>query len=448
MNKHLNLFRTFNLQQSQEYIENNLSRAFVLCLQNDNLLFHEFLKGALDADDYERVFGFSQEGGEITAELQQSISNIKTAEYSKIYGLTLTVDELDLDGFRDMSFNKTKNYKPITDITIDVNGEVLLVIEVKRTNEDCRQQLFNQLYQLKSALQDVDIEDHPLFKEKALSWKSMLKTVVSVRNFERHNGQENKFLSDFIDIVKEYRSSWMPITPIVYLNESDEHGRQLRLDTAITSARKGLGDFPYKDRQGFYLNEPWAREILYWFSNGDAGPHLVIGIWPGNTKGQGWSLYKKKMDWRIKKTISIQGKNYPLHNQYYLSFSSFQRYFTHIECTDEELRTNKELCNYDTFYNYSGRVKREKWPRLAKFFDETFKPEFEWRKKCGWNEKIEKSGKSQFDIAFGFMVHIIIPFKDLQEIDNEIEDGKGLNKFVIDAYMAFKTLNHLTQKVS
>ena len=147
MNKHLNLFRTFNLQQNQEYIENNLSRAFVLCLQNDNLLFHEFLKDVLDDIDYQKVFSYSQEGGDITAELQQPITNINIAEYSKVYGLTLTSDRLDLKGFDNLEFNKSDKYKPITDITIDLNGEVLIVIEVKRTNEDCQQQLFNQIHQ-------------------------------------------------------------------------------------------------------------------------------------------------------------------------------------------------------------------------------------------------------------------------------------------------------------
>ena len=440
MNKHLNLFRTFNLQQNQEYIENNLSRAFVLCLQNDNLLFHEFLKDVLDDIDYQKVFSYSQEGGDITAELQQPITNINIAEYSKVYGLTLTSDRLDLKGFDNLEFNKSDKYKPITDITIDLNGEVLIVIEVKRTNEDCQQQLFNQIHQLKSSLELVPEEDQPSFKIDALSWKNILKQVVSVRNFERHNGQENQFLSDFTDIVKEYRSSWMPISPLSYLDVEDKHARQLRLDTAIKAATKELGDFPYRDRQGFYLKEPWAREILYWFSNGDQGPHLVISIWPGNTKGQGWSLYKDNMDWLDKKSIFIHGREFPLYTKYHLSFSSFQRFFASIECTDADLRAGKALCNYDTFYNYSGRVKKDKWQRLADFFDSVFVDGFDWREKCKWDQKIINSGKSQFDIAFGFMVHTEISFERLQEIDREIEDSNGLNQFVIDAYHSFKKI--------
>ena len=35
MDKHLNLFKFFNEKLSVEHIENNLSRALVLCLQND-----------------------------------------------------------------------------------------------------------------------------------------------------------------------------------------------------------------------------------------------------------------------------------------------------------------------------------------------------------------------------------------------------------------------------
>lgn len=441
MNKHLNLFRTFNLKENQEYIENNLSRAFVLCLQNDNLLFHEFLKDVLDDTDYQKVFSYSQEGGDITAELQQPIANINTSEYSKVYGFTLTIEELSFEDFEQLKYNQSKGYRPVTDITIDVNGEILLVIEVKRTNQDCKQQLYNQLHQLKKALIEVPEAEHPEFKVLPLSWKSFLKTVVSVRNFERHRGQESKFLVDFVEIIEDYNSSFLPISPISYLNESDESALQLRLDIAIESAQVRLGEFPYSDRQGFFLNEPWAKEILYWFTKNTADPHLVIGIWPGNTKGQGWSLYKSNMDWLKKASIFIGDNEYPLKVQYYLSFSSFQRFFARIECNDDYLKPGKELCNYDTFYNYSGRVKRGGWQRLADFFDDVFVESFDWRKQCQWNEKIINSGKSQFDIAFGFMVDTQIPFKKLKEIDQTVEDGKGLNQFVIDAFNSFKHIN-------
>lgn len=44
MNSHLNIFRPFSQNLSKENIEDNLSRAFVLWLLNNGLLFHKFLR--------------------------------------------------------------------------------------------------------------------------------------------------------------------------------------------------------------------------------------------------------------------------------------------------------------------------------------------------------------------------------------------------------------------
>jgi hypothetical protein len=51
MNHHLNLFNFFNGREA-EYLEDNLSRAFALCLLHDPLFLDRVLSEVLNAEDH------------------------------------------------------------------------------------------------------------------------------------------------------------------------------------------------------------------------------------------------------------------------------------------------------------------------------------------------------------------------------------------------------------
>lgn len=44
MNKHLNFFNSYSKDERNYQLENDLTRALAICLQEDNLLLHEILK--------------------------------------------------------------------------------------------------------------------------------------------------------------------------------------------------------------------------------------------------------------------------------------------------------------------------------------------------------------------------------------------------------------------
>jgi hypothetical protein len=57
MDHHLNIFRFFNESDEKEFIENNLSRAFALCLRTSGFFLNEYIKSIVSDDDYRYLLG-------------------------------------------------------------------------------------------------------------------------------------------------------------------------------------------------------------------------------------------------------------------------------------------------------------------------------------------------------------------------------------------------------
>ena len=56
MNHYLNVFRFFHESTEKESIENNLSRAFAVCLNNNSFFLSEYIKGVVTPEDYKYLF--------------------------------------------------------------------------------------------------------------------------------------------------------------------------------------------------------------------------------------------------------------------------------------------------------------------------------------------------------------------------------------------------------
>ena len=143
MNHHLNLFRFFNESDEKEFIENNLSRAFSICLSNNGFFLSEYIKGIVSQEDYDYLFSSISEDAKYSIDIQIDTALIDKVGYSKIYAVAMTADKgMNMDDFFSMQdFGEKKN---ITDIFISIK-DIAILIEVKRTGEDCKAQLFNQL---------------------------------------------------------------------------------------------------------------------------------------------------------------------------------------------------------------------------------------------------------------------------------------------------------------
>jgi hypothetical protein len=256
--------------------------------------------------------------------------------------------------------------------------------------------------------------------------------AVRVLCFEKSFGNTNRFLTDFVSLVKNHNYRWLPEASINSLQSNNRSSIQRRIDTAIIEASKSnpnISKLPYNDRLGIAFPKGWAQEILFNITeNGD----LFVAIYPGNTKAQGIKLFKTTPI--FKKEIDLLNDRYLVSKTYHVKFTSFQKYFTGLWFGEDRLRS--ELYTRTNFENYTGRKKRgEDWEKIEALFDNCLY--IDWKKQCKWNELIINSGKNQFDISFGYEIVVKIPFSKLKEIDTKQSDLGYLKELIEDIYVKF-----------
>jgi hypothetical protein len=89
MNKHLNIFKTYAKGNRSYQLENDLTRALAICLQEDALFCHEVLKTIIDdADLYNQLFEDLDGDTDIQIEIQKATSNI--GDFEQVFAVSLS----------------------------------------------------------------------------------------------------------------------------------------------------------------------------------------------------------------------------------------------------------------------------------------------------------------------------------------------------------------------
>lgn len=445
MDRHLNIFKFFSQNQSKENIEDNLSRALVLCLKNNMLFFHEFLQHILNTkqgrEDYNYLFSNYLDQDTLDLDIQINVNNLNEENYKRIYAIAVTETDVNLDDFFSLKLNASNDYKPITDILITIN-DILFVFEVKRTNENCKQQLYNQIHQLtnNNVAQGTVV---PF----SFNWKEILNLVTKVVNFQKMNAKPDIFLEDFIGLVSQYNINWLPLSPFASLLEVNNNElnakRYQRLNAAINNAQKlNLVPLNYNDRIGFNVDFNWATEIIPWFERDEKnGPlFLNVYIWPGNTKGQGFKVFgSSKLDAMLKiKTLNIFNQEFEVKIDYNLKFSHFNKFITELEFSDNE--TFNKIVSTKNFENYAGKHNREEWFKLESFFDAHFTKQYNWRKKCKWEEKFLETNRNYLTLSIGYQIKTKIPYIYLQDLDKNENDLNKITEVLHQVYLKYQDL--------
>jgi len=431
MNSHLNIFKTYTNSFRTFQLENDLTRALAISLQEDSLFFHEILKEVfLGTKFYSQLFDSLENEATISIDIQKKVSQI--TDYEHIFAITLSDSEIR--NFWEVDNNR--NYDPICDLVIKINN-VYLIIEAKRDNFDCTAQLYNQIL---NVINSGEAKTTSLNKDEYktiitpfdLNWSKLMTIAVRVLSFEKSFGNTNRFLSDFVSLVKIHNYRWLPEAPINSLQFNNINSILRRIDSAIIEASKSninISKLHYNDRLGIVFSKGWAQEILFKINkNGD----LSIAIYPGNTKTQGHQLFQTNPVFNDE--IIVLQKKYRIRKTYHIKFTSFQKYFTGLWFGDNDLKKN--LYTTHNFYKFTGRKKRgREWDEIEILLDNYL--DFDWKSQCKWNKLITKSGKNQFDMSFGYEIIVEIPFNKLQEIDTKQSDLSNLTQLIEDIYKEY-----------
>jgi len=435
MNKHLNIFTAYGKDNRTYQLENDLTRSLAICLQEDALFFHEVLKSIFSGSNlFDQLFEDLDGENNIQVEIQKKSSQI--SEFEKVYAVTLS--EAVMSDFWDK--NDKTEYDPVCDLVITVNN-VLIVIEVKRDNIDCTAQLYNQVFNILQK-QNKNIDD---YKDDItpfdLNWNKLMLIAVKVASFEKTTNNSNRFLTDFIQLVKNHNFRWLPETPIGSLHNENKRSIERRVESALTQFCNNddtVEKLTYSDRLGTTFSKGWSNEVL--FEIEDKTGDLVVDIYPGNTKTQGYHIFQN--DSQFNNTLSIDNDIYPTQKGYHIKFMG-QSYISGLWLEEEHF--SKPLFTKDNFYNHTGRIKREDWPLIESLLDQHLT--LDWKEQCNWQDKIINSNRSLFNIAFGYHISIRVPFKKLAQLDKNHNDITSLAHLIESIYRAFET-KLITEKAS
>jgi hypothetical protein len=261
-NHHLNLFRYFHESHEPQFIENNLSRAFAICLQQDLLFFSEYLREIVLEKDYYYLFSHYEKDSRYIVDLQLDTSAIELAGIRKIYAIAMTGDEhLNMNDFFELKANDQKD-KNITDIWILIK-DIVFVIEVKRTYENCKQQLFNQIHPL------VSDNPHIVVEPINFSWPHTLRIMERIANIRQMREDNSSFVTDFLSLCERRYPEWFPSKPFYQLpplaahTNKTIHARDKRLRQIIQQS--GAQILGYNDRLAISCKFHWASEIIPYF---------------------------------------------------------------------------------------------------------------------------------------------------------------------------------------
>lgn len=431
MNSHLNIFKTYTNENRRYQLENDLTRAFAICMQENTLFFNEVLKSILDSADANELFSDIYSKNVIAINIQKRSSEIN--DFEKIYAVSLSENEMTEEHFWNQKHDN--KYDPRCDLVINING-IAIIVEAKRDNWDCTAQLWNQAFNICCKDNGLTEDMRSIVTPKDLNWFKLMNIAVKVHSLEKATGRPDRFLKDFIALVKGHNFRWLPEPSISSVSSNNSNAIQRRVESTLNELAKNYGykKLDYSNRIGLWFDQPWAQELLFKIEE-DGG--LSITVYPGNTKAQGNYIFQR--DPQPKTSIQIDEYDFPISSMYHVKLTSFQRYFTGLWFKEDALR--EVLFTKHNFYKYCGRNKRGKhWDDIVNLFDRCFKNDYDWRNNCDWDNEVINSNRSQFDMSFGYELSITVPFETLRQKDQDKSDLSSLASFIDNIYKEFRTI--------
>ncbi|KQS91722.1 hypothetical protein [Chryseobacterium sp. Leaf394] len=450
MSKFLNVFRYYTNKVREFQLENDLSKALAITLMENSMFLYGSLKEILDKNDFEKLLNQDLASTSLDISIQRDTRELKN--YDKIYAVSVSEEILNTVDFYKLNLGVIN--KEITDIVIQINAleetnnqRIAIIFEVKRNRQGVLQQLFDQALSMVSNdsidfnFQNFrDEEFSKMIIAKDWNWKKIMSTAWSVYNFQKFTDSDTKILSDFIEFVRSHNPLWMPQF-CLNITSADSHSKIMeRIEDCITASFPPEEILPYKGRLGIKMNMiNWCNELIIYNNLKNSIPSIQFAVYPGNTKSQGNSIFKTTDIPKLKQHLIIRSTKYNVAHRFHIKFSAFSSYFSSIDFIQRDLFEGIDIYTKVNFNKFSGRKTRNdnNWKEIEDFFDLNFRPDFDWRSKCNWQEKMINSRRTRFDVSFGYSCIITIPYSILQTIDVDTNNLLNLGGLVEDVRQEF-----------
>ena len=425
MDTHLNIFKFFNADK-REFLEDNLSRGFALCLKYDDLFLEKVLRKLLTSEQYEKAFSTNFPDHKIEIDLQTRVDQLENID--TIIGVACggeEIHEIESTVSRDTS-------SPKTDVSVRIKN-VCLIFEFKRTNENCSAQLNRQVDRIKencASAVDTRVD---------LSWSKIIEILLSVSSLRKQISNGNAFTSDFLSFLESFPADWSLIarqlSDIPFSVDVESPNFRL-LNNRLDRIKFEVGDGEVVEYIGRYRRI--AIKVDYrWINEINSGPvisegqnYIDIGMHFGDTKGQGFHFFKHKpvgVEWP-QEILGYRTEILP-----YLKISdAYGSALFWIEPTVEESRTTHAK---DFFSKFAGKWNLDQWDEFEKVMGTHIEG---WKEKCtvrdlpehsAWNEQLVNTQRTLFLLSVGTHLRVFVPYNECQELDDKAEPPTIVGRF-------------------
>jgi hypothetical protein len=403
-NSHLNIFNHYSDSDSEIVIENNLTRALAISLQVDPLFREDFIRTIIL--DYNSISFDSETKIFFNIDVQIVTSTLEALPY--IYPVSLTTELLSKLEYNNESV--TSQSKQITDIVISL-ADRLVVIEVKRSNENC-------LRQLKAQINAIPGSDQSQIEFIPLTWAKIISLLeISIKKRLIAENSVPRITSDYFNFLSSKFPYWVEAKPLCKIPKITNENIVL-IQKRIEKIKNLLG-VELNSIGGRYsvpINWGAASEINIRISTEHNA--VLVSVWPGDTKAQGWSVWgnEKWKRWINDKAMIIGDFRFDVCTTTYVKFSHFQQGIDWI--WDIDISENINM--FCMFKDICGRKKKPDWLH----FDEVLsRYVLNWKSKCKWVNEFENSNRTYFDVSIGVEYTVRIPYEILSSLDKEENKG-------------------------
>lgn len=446
-NRHMNIFHHYS-QTGTLPIENNISRGLAIILQEEAALLYMLLSAV-------RSQGVTIADPQTSYEVGFQIESADFGDYTNVVGVSLTASELT--GEYTPSTGGNVNEHQITDISI-MFDDTLIIIEVKRTNEDCRKQLDDQINRFLESKASLNM---PINVQRcAFEWRSIM-TLLN-RFIEMQRGKASRLVEDFYNEVLENYPTWGPREPLRKLPVSAWerinqrlHFIKLQYMSAYEPEKQllyGRAAIPI----GFTAASECNVRVNTEFSDetGNTGVYLTIGIWPSDTCTQYWRLAdsikdadgtinpetKVFLNSRFTTAALADGRAVKVRIYPYVKFCHFNKGVMWLYSEAGAVNNIDRLIALGNEINgkWSRGENNADWNRFKKlirdsglYADADLKAAEE-----EFKTRFEDTERSYFTASIGFEIYAYIPYSEAQRLDNSL-NSTAIAGLIHDILAAF-----------
>jgi len=431
----MNLFEHYT-QNGCIPIENNISRILARILNDNVYIFNSFINKVNEKSN----IALGNVESEYSVDFQRIVSDIDTDYYNQVIGIALTAEELQETENTGVETNKNL----ITDIIIENYKDILIIIEVKRTSENCMYQLDKQI---QSIIDGKDIK----YEKISMKWEDI---VEILGNYIKSSKQKDIVVEDYYDYLKHYYKQWFPVTSL------DKCDSQEFTDNRIEILLQNIQNISNNELE---VDKKWVQVKNWgWTKHIDVSAEnefLYLKMWPGDSGQQFYNLMPKtslKFVTEPINSIELKVRNNAIKvesvvNPYLKISDAFAGWMASGDLDKQQYRNKSDYQNI--FNSLHGKWNKNDIDNDFIRDDKSLLKEIESIKLLNKEKIMEKilhilnnTNRTQIIISLGFYVEFKIPLEELKKVDINFNSKNDVDELAQPLYELIMQCKNLIEQ--